>query len=114
LQYLPEPWGQIMSDNSTPITLVVFRRWDTGSLIALFPQLPADCLGIYCDAYEHVGQHGGADYYGVIQATKPVSLENAADLIQELKRIGYRLKPITRASQRVHEARRATARSYRP
>jgi len=95
-------------------TLVIFRRWrDSGNIIALFPELPSDYQGYFCDAYEHVGQHGGADYHGVIQATKPVSLEEAADLIRELERIGYRLKPIKRASYRHHEARRATARTYR-
>ena len=63
-----------MSDETTPVTLVVFRRWrDIGTLIALFPGQPADNQGRYCDAYEHVGQHGGADYLGVIQATTPVS-----------------------------------------
>lgn len=107
--------GRIMSDDNTPV-LVIFRRWggnNGGGIIALFPSQPADYEGRYCDSYEHVGQHGGADYHGVIQATKPVSLEDAADLIQELERIGYRLRPIKRASHRVHEARRATARSYR-
>jgi hypothetical protein len=103
-----------MSDDSTPITLVVFRRWrDNGDIIALFPELPADYQGRYCDAYEHIGQHGGACYQGVVEATRPVALEDAADLIQELERIGYRLKPIRRASHKVHETRRATARSYR-
>ena len=103
-----------MSDESTPITLVVFRRWrDNGDIIALFPELPADYQGRFCDAYEHVGQHGGADFHGVIQATKAVSVEDAADLIQELQRIGCVLRPIKRASYKQHEARRATARSLR-
>lgn len=49
---------------------VVFRKWrDTGSVIALFPEIPTDLQGWYCEAYEHVGQHGGADYHGVIRAT---------------------------------------------
>ena len=91
---------------------VIFRRWrDTGTLIALFPGLPADYEGWFCDAYEHVGQHGGADYHGVIQATQPVNVEEAAPLAEELERIGYVLQPIKRASDRVHEARRTTARS---
>jgi len=105
-----------MSDDTAPVTLVVFRRWredNGGEIIALFPELPADYQGRFCDAYEHVGQHGGADYYGVIQVTSPVTVEEAADLKRELERIGYRLKPIQRASHRVHEARRATARSLR-
>ena len=101
-----------MSNESPPVTQVVFRRWrDTGDIIALFPELPADYQGRFCDAYEHVGQHGGADYYGVILATKPLSLEDAAPLARELERIGYRLRPIKRASRLVHEARQATARS---
>jgi hypothetical protein len=93
-------------------TLVIFRRWrDTGDIIALFPELPSDYEGRFCDSYEHVGQHGGADYHGVVQATRAVSLDEVGDLITELTRIGYRLKPIKRASQRVHESRRATARA---
>lgn len=100
-----------MSDDTT---LVLFRRWrDTGDLIALFPEQPADYQGRFVDSYMHVGQHGAADYQGVVQATKPATQEEAADLHRELERIGYRLKVIKRASRRVHEARRATARSLR-
>jgi len=90
---------------------VVFRKWrDCGDIIALFPEMPADFHGWYCDAYEHVGQHGGADYGGVIRATTPVELEEATDLAEELTRIGYRLRPIKRASWRHHERRRQAAR----
>jgi hypothetical protein len=100
--------------NATPITLVVFRRWkENGDIIALFPELPSDIYGFFCDSYEHVGQHGGADYYGVIQATKPVRNKAAKELAKELTRIGYRLKPIKRASYRMHELRRATAAAFR-
>jgi hypothetical protein len=88
---------------------VVFRRWKNGSLIALFPELPADIHGRYCDAYEHVGQHGGADYFGVIRATRPCSLNEAADLITELRTIGHELKPVKRVSHVHHERRRSTA-----
>lgn len=99
-------------DNET--TLVVFRRWhDTGSIIALFPEIPSDINGYFCEAYEHLGQHGGADYHGVMQATRPVTEEEAAGLANELTRIGYNLQPIKRASQTVHERRRATARALR-
>jgi hypothetical protein len=92
-------------------TLVIFRRWrDSDNIIALFPEIPADINGWFCEAYEHVGQHGGADYQNVIAATKPVEPEDAADLADELTRIGYKLMPIRRASQRNHEARRAEAR----
>lgn len=93
---------------------VVYRRWkENGDIIALFPELPSDYQGWYCDSYEHVGQHGGADYHGVIQATKPVSPEDAAPLARELERIGYRLRSIKRASGKHHEARRAAAKPLR-
>ena len=70
--------------------IVVFRRWrDTNDVIALFPALPADLYGEYCDAYEHVGQHGGADYYGVVQQTTPCSIERVCGPRHELTRIGY-------------------------
>jgi hypothetical protein len=93
------------------IDLVVFRRWkDCGTIIALFPEIPADLAGRYCEAYEHVGQHGGADYYGVIQATTPVELHEAEDLAEELTRIGYNLRPILKASRHHHDKRRQSAR----
>jgi hypothetical protein len=94
-------------------TIVIFRKWkDIGTVIALFPELPADFNGYFCDAYEHIGQHGGADYFGVVQATKPVSAKEAADLKRELTRIGYRLAVRKRASRRMHEQRRATAHAW--
>lgn len=103
-----------MSDDTRPITAVLVRKWrDNGDVIALFPELPSDYLGHFVDSYMHVGQHGGADYHGVIQATTAATAEDAADLIRELERIGYRLKVIKRASRRVHEARRKTAKSVR-
>jgi hypothetical protein len=97
-------------DNET--TLVVFRRWrDSAHIIALFPEVPSDIHGYFCQAYEHVGQHGGADYHGVIQATWPASDKEGAPLADELTKIGYELQPIRRASQAVHERRTATARA---
>lgn len=93
-----------------PSDLVVFRRWrDSGDVIALFPELPADIHGRYCDSYEHIGQHGGADFHGVIQQTKPCSSEASADLAAELRTIGYNLRPSRRISRTHHEARRRLA-----
>ena len=94
--------------------VVVFRKWrDTGTIIALFPELPSDLNGWYCDSYEQIGQHGGADYYGVIQQTTPAPAEVCAGLARELTSIGYRLKSIKRASYRHHERRREEARRLR-
>lgn len=103
-----------MIDNNPIPIRVVFRRWrDGGGVIALFPELPADIHGIYCDSYMHVGQHGGADYHGVVHHTDPASPEESATLTAELTRIGYRLVPVRRASPRLHERRREEARRYR-
>lgn len=99
-----------MPDETTP---VVFRRWRDGNdIIALFPGIPTDIYGHFCEAYEHVGQHGGADYHGVIRATTPASGEDAASLAGELNRVGYSLTIIKRASPTLHERRRAAARAY--
>jgi hypothetical protein len=89
----------------------VFRKWrDTGEVIALFPEFPSDINGWFCDSYMHVGQHGGADYHGVIRQTVPATPVECAALSVELKRIGYRLRPLNRASWRHHERRREEAR----
>lgn len=94
--------------------VVVFRRWrDTHDLIALFPALPADLHGQYCDSFMHIGQHSGADYHGVIQHTTPCSIEQSADLAAELRRIGYTLRPIKRASRVHHDNRRQLATDLR-
>lgn len=99
-----------MSDETT---LVVFRRWrDGGDIVALFPGIPTDTHGHFCEAYEHVGQHGGADYHGVIRATTPASDEDAASLAGELDRVGYSLAVVKRASSTLHARRRAAARAY--
>ena len=95
----------------TEATAVIFRKWkDNGQIIALFPELPSDINGWFCDSYMHVGQHGGSDYYGVVQATLPACREEAAALASELRRIGYRLKVMRRASRCHHERRRQIAR----
>lgn len=96
-------------------TVVVFRRWDdpSGDVIALFPELPADIDGQYCLSYEHMGQHGGADYHGVIANTVPAPVKEAARLARELELIGYTLRPVRRATCRHHERRLAAARALR-
>ena len=57
-----------------PPDLAIFRRWkDSGDVIALFPAIPADIDGRYCLSYEHVGQHGAADFHGVVRRTLPAT-----------------------------------------
>ena len=94
------------------IDVVVFRRWrdHSGDVIALFPEIPADVNGRYCQSYMQIGQHGGADYHSVIRHTVPVGPRQYAALAQELRLVGYDLRPIRRASCTHHDKRRATAR----
>lgn len=98
---------QVLEDTD----VVVFRRWrDCGDIIALFPEIPADLFSDLCEAYEHESQHGGANYWSVIQQTLPVNVEEAAALAEELERVGYNLRPVKRASLHHHEKRRQAAR----
>lgn len=101
--------------DAVPIPVrVVFRWWrDGGGVIALFPELPADAHGHYCDSYEHVGQHGGADYHGVVRHTTPATPDEAAALAAELHRHGHRLICLRRASRPHHWRRQEAARQYR-
>jgi len=97
--------------NTIP-TDVVFRRWkDNGDVIALFPEIPSDYDGYFCRSYEHVGQHGGADFYGVVSATAPVAPQDYERLAKELTVIGYQVRTVKRASRQMHEKRIATARA---
>lgn len=74
---------------------VIIRRWRAGpeepegSVIALFPDDPQG-VGLV-QSYEHVGQHGTANYNGVVAQTTLVRPgdPDALELLTELRRIGY-------------------------
>jgi len=80
-------------------TVVIFRKWKSGGIIALFPNEPDDIQGRYCMSYEHVGQHGGADYASVIAVTKQATPDEYANLEAELESIGYILEVRMRRSR---------------
>ena len=87
------------------ITRVMFRHWPKSQgagIIALFPDIPSDPVGRYCLSYEHVGQHGGADYHGMIGSTRPATPGEYEPLRQELESIGYDLKIQSRRSYGRH------------
>jgi hypothetical protein len=81
------------------ITHVIFRRFKEGDIIALFPYDQWDKEGLYCGSYMHIGQHSGADYNGLIQATKPAKECEYDALKSELEGIGYNLKVIKRKTR---------------
>lgn len=73
---------------------VIFRKWRAAprTVVALFPEIEAGTSfggTKLCQSYEHVGQHGGADYEYVIHMTTPTRPEEYADLKVELKQLGY-------------------------
>lgn len=75
--------------------ITIFRTWkDSGDVIALFPEIPADRAGRCCESYMHVGQHGAADPAGVVLATRPAGRAEYLPLLRELRGRGYR--PIIR------------------
>jgi len=84
-------------------TTVVFRKWKSGpgkgGIIALFPLI--DERAGRCLSYEHIGQHGIADYNDVIGMTDPAQPEEYVDLKMELEQIGYRLRIAKRNSGKV-------------
>lgn len=66
---------------------VVFRVYPDGELLALFPE--DDEGNGHCSSYQHIGQHGGADYSGCIKSTKPA--KDFSKLQKELESLGYNL-----------------------
>ena len=75
--------------------IVIFRRWkaEPKSVIALFPRI--DAGRGFCSSYEHIGQHGGADYNHVIASTRPTYTndDDVQELFMELTlQIGYTLR----------------------
>lgn len=83
---------KILKKDTRPFTRVVFRRYQRGNdIIALFPDEKATHSGLIM-SYQHVGQHAGADYYGVMRGTRPAKREEFMPLLNELNKRGYRLR----------------------
>jgi len=113
-QTSPQTSPPANSQTDTLAVPVVLRVWrDGGEVFALFPTLPSDEYGRYCDAYAHVGQHSGADYWGCIQASRPATAAEGVSLVRELERIGYRPRVVQRATRAMHDERMAEARRIR-
>jgi hypothetical protein len=81
-------------------TVVVFRKFKEGDVLALFPSEEEAYNGGFCESYQHVGQHSGADYTHCIKITKPAKPSEYAALKRELEGIGYNLDVKLRYSQK--------------
>ena len=62
---------------------------ETGRLHRSFSRHTVERYGYTTTSYMHIGQHGAADYAGVIAATRPAREEEYRGLLSELKSIGY-------------------------
>lgn len=76
-------------------TITVFRKWKKGGqVIALFPEMnyrSGDTNIGMCMSYASTGQHGEADYDGVVRASVPAEEHEYEDLAMELSSLGYTL-----------------------
>lgn len=94
-------------------TKVIFRTFRKGGdTLAMFPEIPADAMGDFCQSYQHVGQHGAASP-SLPGVTRPATPEETAPLRRELEAIGYALEPRAKVSFAMHKARREEARRLR-
>lgn len=82
------------------MTKVVFRKWKNGDIIALFLDDVSPHDGSVT-SYMHVGQHGAADYAGVVVATQPATEVEYRSLLCELRAIGYDTLHIVRRYRRL-------------
>jgi hypothetical protein len=78
--------GAVMKTLHSP-TVVVFRYWDK-EIIALFPEIASDQEG-NCESFMHIGQHGGADYDGIIKRSRPARPAEYSSLFWELQSEPY-------------------------
>jgi hypothetical protein len=86
-------------------TLVIFRKFKEGDIVALFPEIPSSNNGYECLSYMAVGQHGGADPL-LVRETKVAKPSEYRDLARELRRLGYKLKIGARIPRNSLEIRR--------
>lgn len=78
-----------MAQETNKVT-VIYRKYADGSILALMPGLPADARG-HVTSYQHLGQHGAAEYAGCVRATRPATPVEYASLHRELMSLGYQL-----------------------
>lgn len=83
---------------------VIFRKFHDGSVIALFPSIPADNCAEHCQSYQHIGQHGAASV-DLSYCTVPARPAEYAALAAELRSIGYVLTIRTRITHIEHAER---------
>ena len=69
-------------------TKVIFRKFNDGEIIALFPTLIGTNDPYTCSSYMHTGQHGSATP-DIVSVTSLATPDEYAGLLSELISIGY-------------------------
>ncbi len=93
---------EITNDEST---IVIYRTYPEGDVIALFPCEPGTMEWWTCSSYQHIGQHGAAQPDAVVRMTRPATAEEIAPLRTELESIGYKLIERQRLHPRYQQER---------
>jgi hypothetical protein len=96
-----------MEEEEEP-TVVVFRAYKDGTVVALFPELPHS--GNLCESYTLVGEGAGADFRKVQAETRPAIKSEYWHTKVVLERIGYKLRILQRVPWKVHSNRQKEAR----
>ena len=78
-----------MKKNKRDITKVIFRKFEDGEIIALFPEqkLGNGLIG----SYMHIGQHSPASEF-IVDDTTLATEDEYRELKAELESIGYHLE----------------------
>ena len=88
---------------------VIFRKFPTGEVIALFPELPGTNSARTCLNYMSIGQHGTGK--ATYEGTKPIAINdiegqnNVNFLCRELRSIGYTLTIVSRFTHKMYKER---------
>lgn len=85
-------------------TPVIFKLCE-GEVTACFPTIPGTNDPGTMTCYAHIGQHGSASL-GFVQTAKPARPEQYANLLNELRSIGYDDLVIIRRHRAAHTAAR--------
>lgn len=94
-------------------TKTIFRKFKDGEVIALFPEYPTDLDGKYCDSYMHIGQHGSANYQGLLKDTVLATPEEYAELKRELEtHYDYEIEVYQRRTPQMRNAYRQQMRDW--
>ena len=66
---------------------VVFRKFNNGEIIALFPDIKFGCPYYQIMSYMHIGQHDEVDHHAILEQTKLATEEEYQTLLNEIKNI---------------------------